>query len=175
MPIFLIGYMACGKTTLGRALEAAGAAEFVDLDDFITEKSGLTPAEWFAKRGEKAFRQVELEALKNLSLDKPIIIATGGGTPANGDAMNFMLAHGTVVWLEASLDRTVRRLLEANGQRPIVAGMDETALRKFIPTHISHRAEFYKRAHTRFDSSYLDTAEEIQATVNAFRRQFGLN
>lgn len=167
--------MACGKTTLGRAIEAAGAAEFIDLDEYITEKSGLTPAQWFARHGEEGFRKAEQTALAELisrPTPGPTVIATGGGTPANGEAMSLMLGSGTVVWLDASIERTISRLLDALGQRPIVAGMDERALREFIPGHLSARRRHYERAHARFDSSYLDTEDEVGSTTWSFIGRF---
>lgn len=168
--------MACGKTTLGRAISNAGYADFVDLDEFITARSGMTPAEWFAGKGEEAFRQAEIAALEDIVNQviegRHLVIATGGGTPCSTGAMDLMRSRGTVVWLEASLDRTVARLLEAEGKRPLVAGMDEAKLRQFIPTHRGERNIFYQRAHARVDSSLLDNEEEIKLTVADFVSRF---
>ena len=167
--IFLIGYMACGKTTLGRALEAAGAGTFIDLDEEIERHTSLSPRQWFATHGEASFRRKEREVLEAVCRTHPhTILATGGGTPCSPETMDFMLAHGLVVWLEASLERTVTRLLEADGQRPLVAGKSADQLRQFIPEHLEARKAFYGRAHVRFDSSRLDTQAEIDATVNDF-------
>lgn len=175
--IYLIGYMACGKTTLGRALSARGDADFVDLDQEIEARSGLSPAQWFAQRGEAAFRAAERETLRGLrpatGSERPLIVATGGGTASNAGAMDFMLANGLTVWLEASLDRTIARLLDADGQRPLVAGKSETELREFIPAHLQGRLADYGRASKRFDTSHLDTAEEIAATVEKFKQLLG--
>lgn len=174
MPIFLIGYMACGKTTLGKAVAAECSLDFIDLDEYITAQTGMTPREWFSEKGEKAFREIELKALVEIcsTADAGAIVATGGGTPANGDAMELMLEKGKVVWLEASLQRTVDRLLEAEGERPIVAGKDASQLLEFIPAHLNERVPFYRRAPWRFDSTYLDTPEEIRQTVSLFKSLF---
>ena len=177
MVIYLVGYMACGKTTLGEALCARGYADFVDLDHEIESASGLTPAEWFALRGEGAFRVAVREALERLAAsgtERTVVVATGGGTASNADAMDFMLSHGRVVWLEASLERTIERLLDAPGQRPLVAGMDADGLRAFIPSHLSQREPFYARAHQRFDSSRLDTEAEVADSVGRFIRLIGI-
>ena len=169
--------MACGKTTLGRAVAQAGVADFLDLDEIITARSGLSPAQWFEKHGEKAFRDFEILSLRHVidsfaSSDRQLIVACGGGTPANGGAMDMMLSNGTVVWLEASLGRTIDRLLDAPGQRPIVDGMDRQKLLQFIPAHLASRVEFYRKAHARFDSSFLDSETEIAASVAQFVSQF---
>lgn len=170
--IYLIGYMACGKTTLGRAFRADEVADFVDLDEEIEKQSGMSPSQWFSERGEDAFREFELKILHHISPSdnrQPLIVATGGGTPCNAGAMDFMLENGLVIWLKASLNRTVARLLDADGQRPIVTGMDESALRKFIPEHLAARQHIYERAHLCFDSSRLDTSDEIAQTVASFK------
>lgn len=176
MIFFLTGYMACGKTTLGRAMADASLARFVDLDEFLEKKSGLSPAEWFARRGEDAFRAAELDALRELCLaeddsaELPLIIACGGGTPCQPAAADLMDRYGTVVWLEASMERTIARLLDAPGKRPLVDGMDKDDLRRFVEKHISQRRHAYQRAHIRFDSTYLDNPEEIARTVGLFAR-----
>ena len=166
--------MACGKTTLGRALEGAGYADFIDLDEEIARTTGKTPAEWFATEGEAAFRAAELAELKRICRARPrAVIATGGGTPCNSEAMQLMLESGMVVWLEASIERTVERLLEADGQRPLVAGKSRRELAEFIPAHLAARVPFYSRAHLKFDSSRLDSEDEIAETVGEFIRRVG--
>lgn len=168
--------MACGKTTLGRALEAAGFADFIDLDEQIEARTGLTPGEWFAERGEEAFRAAELQVLHDIiASNRHAVVAAGGGTPCSAGAMDLMLRSGTVVWLEASLERTVNRLAEADGTRPIVAGMNARALREFVPGHLESRIPYYSRAHLRFDSSRLDTQEEISQSVARFIQLFSLH
>ena len=176
MIIFLLGYMACGKTTLGQAVAAAGYAEFLDLDEAIAKKSGLTAAEWFATRGEAAFRAAERATLEEICRahrgdGKPLVVACGGGTPCQAGLMELMNESGLTVWLRASLDRTVARLLEADGKRPLVAGMDEGTLRAFIPGHLSERESWYGKSQMTFDSTYLDTREEVEATVALFKEQ----
>lgn len=179
--IYLAGYMAAGKTTLGRALEAARAARFVDLDEYISRQSGMTPAEWFATRGEEAFRQAEREALEAIGHDAadtyseealPLVVALGGGTPCRAGAMELMKSRGRVIWLEASVDRTVKRLVEADGQRPLVAGMGGNELREFVERHRRERNRWYSMADARFDTSLLDSPEEITVTVRAFTNLF---
>ena len=65
--IYLIGYMASGKTTLGRALAGALGRTFVDLDDYISRQTGMSVSEIFAKHGEARFRQLEREAIETIA------------------------------------------------------------------------------------------------------------
>lgn len=165
--------MACGKTTLGEALQEAfpGLVEFVDLDREIEREAGDTVAAIFANRGEDEFRRLEAAALRRLAGrndSRRLVVACGGGTPCHGDNMDLMLTGGTVVWLQASPERTVARILEAGGQRPLVAGMDAARLREYIDSHMATREPHYSRAHLTFDSTRLDTPREIAETVRAF-------
>lgn len=174
-PIFLIGYMATGKTTLGRALEAAAGVEFVDLDDAIEQSQGMTVREIFGLRGEAEFRRLESEALAELLSRREgrrLVVACGGGTPCHGDNMDRMLERGTVVWLKARRDIVVRRLLDAPGQRPLVAGMNREELERFLAESLAGRTPSYSRAHCEFDSSELDTPDEVARTVGKFINQF---
>lgn len=163
--------MASGKTTLGKALAADLGVPFVDLDDYLEQQAGITPAEWFATRGEVDFRQAEQQALRDIAALYPVgVIATGGGTPCRPEAMQFMLNTGTVVWLEASPERTIARLLDAPGQRPIIDKIPSECLAQFISDHASARRPFYSQAHYYFDSSLLDNADEIVDTLVRFKQ-----
>ena len=177
MIIFLVGYMACGKTTLGEALAKAGLVHYVDLDGYITDCSGMSPAEWFELRGEKAFRHMETKALDEIieshrDASVPIVVGCGGGTPCNGSAMDAMLAAGEVVWLVAPHHKIVRRLMDTPGDRPLILSKSEMELNEFISDHYARRVPFYERATHVFDSSRLDTAEEIADTVAVFSEKF---
>ena len=80
-PIYLIGYMAAGKTTVGRLLAKRLGWHFVDLDEAFAEIHGLTPAEYIREEGIEAFRRKEkyvVEDLAELPIEK-VIYATGGG------------------------------------------------------------------------------------------------
>lgn len=173
-PIFLIGYMASGKTTLGDALSAATGRCFVDLDQYIEQTAGKTVAQIFADHGEAAFRQMETQALATLAdiRDEALIIACGGGTPCFGNNMDIMNAVGVTVWLVAPTDVIIRRLLLDRSSRPLVAGFDdESQLRGFVDTALEARTPFYCRAAHRFDSSFLESEQQISQSVDRFVEQ----
>src|SRR6188768_737444 len=96
MPLFLIGFMAAGKTSVGRALAAATNRRFVDLDDAIAA-TGANVAELVA-RDERAFRELEAHTLDGLAGDD-LVVATGGGAATFGDNLDRMRARGLVVAL----------------------------------------------------------------------------
>ncbi len=163
--------MATGKTTLGRALaEAVPGLDFVDLDNEVEVEAGCSVGGIFARGGESAFRELESQVLRKVS--RPgVVVACGGGTPCRTANMDFMLACGIVVCLEAGADTIVRRLLEAPaGQRPLVdacRGSRETLTAK-VRAMLDERAPHYARATCAFDANRLDTAEQIAESVSAF-------
>ncbi len=106
--VLLIGFMGAGKSTVGQMLAKQLQVDFIDSDEVIVEKAGMTIADYFEKNGEAAFRQLETDTLKELA-SKPGIIATGGGiVTGEGNRDALKQAHN-VVFLKAdplvSLDR----------------------------------------------------------------------
>ena len=104
-PVFLIGYMGCGKTTLGEVLARQMGLLFIDLDEYIERKQGATIVEIFDKMGEKRFRELETAALCDVAAMSDVIVGCGGGTPCHGDNMALMN--------EAAFLPLVKRELEA--------------------------------------------------------------
>ena len=171
-PIYLIGYMGCGKTTLGRAVAHAASMRFVDLDELIEQEQGMTISEIFATHGEETFRRLERETLGRVSSLSDVIIATGGGTPCRDGMMELMLATGTTVYLETNIDRLHSRLAVARATRPLIARLNDYELREFIISSLNARLPHYTRAAARFDSTLLEDEEQIAATTHRFINQF---
>lgn len=177
-PIFLIGYMACGKTTLGKAIATGfpGLVDFIDLDEAIVASAGRSIPEIFATDGEAAFRALEADTLCRMAAHAskagPTVIACGGGTPCHGNNLDRMLSIGTVVWLRASRERTLSRLAQCAGSRPLVNGLDDEALEAFVDKNLESRIPFYSRAHAVFDSSRLENPTEIKETTATFVSRF---
>src|SRR3954463_1144928 len=101
-PIFLIGFMASGKTTVGRLLAERLEWSFVDLDKLIEEGAGRTVADIFAAEGEAGFRMRETEALREVARRRKTVVATGGGAPCREENLQAMLTAGGGLWLEVS-------------------------------------------------------------------------
>lgn len=112
-PIFLIGFMGCGKSTLGRALSKQTGIELIDLDHYIERRFHRSITDIFAIEGETRFRDLERRMLEETGEFENVVIACGGGTPCFGNNMEFMNSHGTTVYLEASEERLLDRLIKA--------------------------------------------------------------
>lgn len=171
-PVFLIGYMGSGKTTLGRGVEARAHIAFIDLDQYIEERYGKSIKDIFKERGEDGFRLIERDCIRELSLKKDILVACGGGTPCFFDNMEIMNRRGTTVWLDASVDILHARLKEGRSQRPLIADFDDDELRGFIVRSLEKRNPFYSRATHRFGADNLDTVDDLEASIDRFVKAF---
>lgn len=172
-PIFLIGFMAAGKTTLGQALAVATGRPFVDTDLLIEQDCGMSVRQIFETQGEDAFRRLETETLRAISsrADAPIV-ACGGGLPCRSENMDMMLAAGDVVWLQAPEDVLLRRIILGGDSRPLTLGKSRDELREYIARTIVQRTPAYSRANATFDSSRLESQAQIDAAVAAFTSRF---
>jgi shikimate kinase len=124
--IILIGFMGSGKTTVGRALAARLGWKLVDTDELVEARAGAPVGRIFQDRGERAFREVEAEALASLMERTRVVIATGGGAPAQLQNQNFFSGAVAIFHLRVSL-QTVRERTRGNTGRPLL-GLSEDAL-----------------------------------------------
>lgn len=167
--ILLIGFMAAGKTTLGKALARELGLQFIDLDHYIESRYHCTVSQLFAERGEEVFRQIERNMLHEVAEFEDVIIATGGGTPCFYDNMEYMNAQGITVFLDASIDVIYTRLTIARVQRPLVAGKSAEELRAYIADMLNRRLFYYTRATHTFCANMLENAEQVNQSVARFR------
>ena len=118
--MFLVGFMASGKTTVGGQLARRLGWDFVDLDAEIESRAGQSIAEIFRSGGEREFRLLEASALRNLTtgLDHDTVVALGGGTL--GHAANVeLLRPWPSIFLDADPDVLWKRSQQADGKRPL--------------------------------------------------------
>lgn len=170
---FLIGYMGSGKTTLGRAVAARTGIRFIDLDDYIEEREGCTIREIFASRGEEAFRAIEREALAEVSALTDTLVACGGGTPCFSGNMELMNSRGTTVYLTAPHSSLLSRLKEGRAKRPLIASLSDAELDTFITDQMSWRHPYYSQATLTFDSSRLESQDQVDRSVDEFLKLIG--
>lgn len=173
-PIFLIGYMGCGKSTLGRALSHTTGMRFIDLDNYIENRYHLSVRDLFAEKGEDTFRAIEQNMLHEVADFEDVIIACGGGTPCFFDNMEYMNEHGTTIFLNTALDKLHTRLMRGRHKRPLIANKNDEELRTFIIQNLEKRLPHYSKAQVVFSSDLLDTQSEIEDTVNEFISKLSL-
>jgi shikimate kinase len=158
--IFLIGFMGCGKTTLGRKLAARLNYTSIDLDHLLEEQAGMSVAEYFASFGETAFRLAEAEVLKNIAYPENVVVSTGGGLPCFFDNMQWMKAKGTVIYIKLSPKTLANRLEHGKEERPLLRDKQGDELVNFISTKLAEREAFYMQAQVIADGLNL-TADKV--------------
>jgi shikimate kinase len=146
MRIFLIGFMGCGKSTMGRALSASLNLMFIDLDTFLEERYFRSIPQIFAEEGEESFRRKERKVLEEVAAFDNVIVATGGGAPCFFDNMELMNNSGFCIFLDVEIDSLVTRLLRAKTERPLIKGKSPDELRLFIEGLMQKRRPFYEKA-----------------------------
>lgn len=172
-PVFLIGFMASGKSTLGRALAATMPdITFIDLDTEVEQTLGMSASKAFSLGLVDKFRATEAEVLKKVCRKENVVVATGGGTPCFYDNMELMLLAGIVVRLECTMERLLNRIKIASTQRPLLAGLHGNDLEARVSVLMAEREAFYSRADAVFDATKLETEDEVAETTAKFIAKF---
>jgi len=143
MNIYLIGFMAAGKSTIGPLLAEKLDYAFVDSDAELERNSGEIIDSIIKNEGEDIFRKYETETLKALSNYDQQMIAVGGGAPtieANWEFFN----QGVTIYLDVSIELLIERLKQA--KRPLLEGLSDTARAEKIRSMFAQRTSFYQRA-----------------------------
>lgn len=149
--IVLIGYMASGKSSIGKKLAKKLHFDFVDTDQWIQEKEQKTIAEIFETAGESYFRALEQEAVNMLKDAENTVISTGGGLPCFNNNMDLLLNIGTCIYLKRDVNDLVNRIINSKTERPLANGKSNEELKSFVAEQLELREEFYKRAHFTAD------------------------
>lgn len=146
MKYYLVGYMYCGKSTFGRKLAAEKGMDYLDLDRAFEARYHYTVPMFFQRFGEEAFRRLETQLLHSTADLDNYVIATGGGTPCHSGNMDFILAHGTAIYLQMPVDALVERALRSRLPRPLMHGLPEPEMRAVIASQLKEREPVYLRA-----------------------------
>ncbi|MBT8336767.1 MAG: shikimate kinase [Gemmatimonadetes bacterium] len=162
--ILLIGFMASGKTTVGRAVAQRLGWEFLDFDAEIERRVGTSVAEIFAARGEAAFREHEARIGNELLARHRVVLASGGGWPMVPGRMEALDAATLSVWLQVDVATALERAARDGDTRPLLRGPDpESAVRALLAA----REPSYARARLHLDASSA-TAEDLARAIARF-------
>lgn len=138
--------MGSGKSYIGKKLASTLGFHFLDIDSLIENTEGETIPQIFETKGETYFRQVESDNLRGLSKWADLVVSTGGGAACFHDNMKWMNENGTTVFLDATPELLLERLLPQTEHRPLLKDKSPEALLDFIKTKIAERLPFYSQA-----------------------------
>ena len=167
-PIFLTGFMATGKSKLGRLLGELLDWPFVDTDEMIVARARKSISEIFATEGEAAFRELEHTCVVDAGRRRHAVVALGGGAVTqerNREAIRD--AGGTLVCLQADVETILERVSRRDN-RPLLAGLDRQQKREKIEQMLAERAPYYAAADVRFEST--DSRDPRSAAAGLLRQ-----
>lgn len=171
MKIILLGYMASGKSSIGKKLAKNLSFNFLDLDDYISEQENMSISEIFKTKGEIYFRKIEHKYLiKLLNKKEDFLLALGGGTPCyanNMDAINK--SDALSIYLQGNTNTMIERAIRKKSKRPIIASLSNDKIPEFVAKHLFERRAFYEQAKltVKIDNkSKKEVAEEITDLLN---------
>jgi shikimate kinase len=118
--IVLTGFMASGKTTIGREIAGSLGCLFIDMDEDIERDTSMSVNHIFARYGEEYFRSLETEKAKTLGTRSDLVIATGGGCVLKAENIEFLRKNGIIVFLNADFEIIKSRLDTAAATRPLL-------------------------------------------------------
>ncbi len=161
MNIVFTGYMASGKSAVGRRLAALFNMPFYDTDSLIEEKCNMAIPQIFAKSGEDYFRKAEAEVIKEVSGLDNAVISTGGGAVLDKENIDALRERGVIINLEPTEEVIKARLSGEDGTRPLIKGnsIDE------IIARFNERKPYYDNCDFKIkvtaDKEIDDTVKEI--------------
>lgn len=148
MKIIFLGYMASGKSTIGKEISKKLAMNFIDLDAYISEQENRSISEIFKSKGEIYFRRIEsIYLLKLLNNEDDFVLSLGGGTPCYANNMELIQSSkAKSIYIKAGIPALVARLIEEKSSRPLVANLENEKMTEFVAKHLFERRFFYEQA-----------------------------
>ncbi|HAT01985.1 MAG TPA: shikimate kinase [Oribacterium sp.] len=138
--LYLIGYMACGKSTVASRLSEIFHVRKLEMDEVIEGRAGMSISEIFEKYGEEKFRDLETDFLKDQIRDN-IIVSCGGGTPLREENRKLMKKKGIVIYLSVRPETVVQRLDVHQTGRPLLKGHVDVS---YIESMMAKRDPIYR-------------------------------
>lgn len=166
--IYLIGYMASGKTTVGKQLARLLEYSFHDLDQLMEQATGKTIGALFDKPDGKEFRKIEKEVLRQTFSLRHAVVACGGGTPCFFNNMDDIKKHGLAVWVRPDPMVIVERLKIVKHSRPLLADIPDDQLPQTVLDHYHEREKFYSIADIHFNPDE-ETVEQLANRIKVHK------
>ncbi|MEP6793772.1 MAG: shikimate kinase [Saprospiraceae bacterium] len=146
MRIYLIGFMGTGKSTLGQYVADKWRVPFFDTDKVIESQTGMSIAGIFDIRGEKEFRELEADVIRQTIIYEKALIATGGGLPCHFENMQWMNDHGITMHLSWKKEILISNLITQTSSRPLLKNLNVQEAEMKIEMMLEERTPYYEMA-----------------------------
>ncbi|MDD5015266.1 MAG: shikimate kinase [Atribacterota bacterium] len=165
--IIITGFMGSGKSIVAEELARKLGMEFIDMDQIIEERQGMSISDIFARYGEKYFREQESKLAKELSQEENMVIATGGGALLSSDNVRILDQMGEMICLYAD-PRTIYDRLKRKNDRPLLKG--ENILNK-INLLLEERKKIYDKIKCKVDTTNFTVQEVVDRIINLLKQE----
>jgi shikimate kinase len=153
--IFIVGFMASGKSTVGPLLAAQLGRPFIDLDVLIEAQAGCTIFEMVRQQGEAPFRELEAATLLRIAQGEPAVIAPGGGAITQAPNREVMRRYGVTIWFDTPFELCWQRIVQDGATRPLAP--DEATAR----ARYEARLPLYQASNVRIEMGNNVSAEDL--------------
>ncbi|MEI7663566.1 MAG: shikimate kinase [Bacteroidota bacterium] len=169
MRIYLIGYMASGKSNLGQILAEKLGYSFVDIDYLFEERFRISVLDFFEKYDEDGFRKIEQSLLLESTLWENVVVSTGGGTPCFFDNMQVIRESGISIYLKWHVAPLVHRLRQVKRKRPLLKDIPPEELEEKVTYQLKQREFYYLQADYIVDAGNLEINSLLDIIVPAIK------
>jgi shikimate kinase len=169
--LFLIGFMASGKSSIGKHLSTLLNQPFIDTDLLLEERAQQNLKDFMIESGEISFRLLEREVLKEvIDSQQKSVVATGGGLPCFEENTQLLIENGILIFIDTPEEVLFNRLLN-DDSRPLIENLNETELKKYISVKLAERRPFYEEATIKIsgDKSINEICTEINEKLELLK------
>ena len=153
MAKILLGFMGAGKSTVARAL----AQDFVDMDELLCQRLGMSIKDYFDQYGETAFRSAEAQLLAEL-IDTDLVVSTGGGVVVSPENRRLLAQNADNIYLKADFETLYQRIQQdAEQERPLFLNQSKSDLQQIF----EQRQAWYEEVATQIVDTRLKSPQEI--------------
>ncbi len=168
--IVLTGFMGCGKSAVGRELAQMSGTELVDCDDYIVKKTGKSIPQIFAEKGEKGFRDIESQCIRELSRRKSVVISLGGGAVLRRENIDLLRESCLVFRIKAGVDKIMRNTA-GDTNRPLLCGKS----RAEVEAMLDYREPYYRNCDYTIDVSNMYPNQSAKRIMDIIMNEVGGN
>jgi shikimate dehydrogenase len=158
-PLYFVGFMGVGKSTVAQHLAKVLKRELIDTDQKIVETAKMPITEIFNVQGEKAFRHLEKEEVLRASKTRDSVVSLGGGAMIQEENAREILSSGTVIYLEANEESLLERISQEASERPLLKNLSLEEKKLKVKTMLETRRPLYERAHVKIATEKLNSLQ----------------